>query len=188
MATAPPQIDETFRSVARQVSIAERLGVSLIRLFFGRLPFEAYTADARDRAARNLQDLSARHPEIFFVLENHDGASRRPEVCREILDRTDRPNVRMNFDPINFDRIGVKSVDAVRTLAPVIGHLHLKGLENGEFCEFGVGDVDLTPVFEVLVDHAFAGSFSVEYEGHFDKTVRLYESMKRARAAIDRFF
>jgi sugar phosphate isomerase/epimerase len=79
---APPRIDETFRSVAFQVSVAERLGVSLVRLFFGRLPFEECTADARDRAARNLQDLSVRHPGILFVLENHDGASQRPDVCR----------------------------------------------------------------------------------------------------------
>jgi sugar phosphate isomerase/epimerase len=184
----PPRIDETFRSVAFQVSVAERLGVSLIRLFFGRVKYQDYTPANRDTACRNLTELSSRHPGVRFVLENHDAASNRPEVCREILERVDRPNIRMNFDPINFERAGVNSLEAVRTLAPFVGHLHLKGLEKGEFCEFGVGDVDLDPVLAVLAAEGYRGAFSVEYEGHFDKTVRLYESVKRARASLARYF
>ena len=42
---------------------------------------------------------------MLFNFENHDGASLHPEVCREILQRVDRPNIRMNFDPINFERV-----------------------------------------------------------------------------------
>jgi sugar phosphate isomerase/epimerase len=67
-----------------------------------------------------------------------------------------------------------------------VAHVHLKGLEAGEYCEFGVGDVDLTPVLEALSRSGYGGSFSVEYEGPFDKTLRLYESVKRARQAVSR--
>jgi sugar phosphate isomerase/epimerase len=94
----------------------------------------------------------------------------------------------MNLDPINFERAGVPSLAAVRVLAPYVGHVHLKGLDRGEFCEFGVGDVDLLPVLRVLRTHGFAGSFSVEYEGTFDKTLRLYESVKRARAVLQELY
>jgi sugar phosphate isomerase/epimerase len=180
-----PKIEATFASIDRQVDIARQLGVTIIRLFFGRLSREAYTPAARDTAVANLKTLSARHPSMRFMIENHGrGASGYPDVCREILSGVDRPNIRMNFDPINFEHIGLNALDAARLLAPFVGHVHLKGLENGDYCEFGVGDVDLAPVIRVLADAGFDGFYSVEYEGHLDKTLRLYESVKRARRAV----
>ena len=53
-----------------------------------------------------LWRLSDLHPDMRFNFENHDGASLHPEVCLEILNRVDRPNIRMNFDSINFERAG----------------------------------------------------------------------------------
>lgn len=181
-----PDIDRTFASVDRQVGIADALAVSCIRLFFGRLPFEAYSPAMRDAAALNLTRLSERHPAKTFVLENHDGASLHPEVCREILDRTGRPNVRMNFDPINFAKGGVDPNAALAVLQPVVGHVHLKGLERGDYCEFGEGDVDLEPCLASLLTGGYAGFFTVEYEGRFDGTLRLYQSVERARKVIKR--
>ena len=74
---------------------------------------------------------------------------------------TDRPNIRMNFDPINFERAGVDSRHALEVVQPFVGHVHLKGVEAGEYCEFGVGDVDLSPVIQKLMDGGYTGSFSV---------------------------
>ena len=62
--------------------------------------------------------------------------------------------------------------------------MHLKGLEGGEFCEFGVGDVDLLPVLRALKTTGFRAASAWSTEGPFDKTLRLYESVKRARAAL----
>jgi hypothetical protein len=53
-----------------------------------------------DVITHNLRDRSDRLPETTFVFENHDGGSLVPEICREVLERVDRPNIRMNFDPI----------------------------------------------------------------------------------------
>lgn len=181
-----PQIETTMASVDRQVAIAQRLGLTLLRLFFGRLAYEHYSQASLRVICRNLRALSDRHPGMRFVFENHDGASTRPDVCRAILADVGRPNIRMNFDPINFERAGVNSLAAAQSLGPFVGHVHLKGLEHGEFCEFGVGDVDLRPALEVLRQYGYQGQFSVEYEGPYDKTLRLYESVKRARTAIER--
>lgn len=183
-----PKIEETFRSVLRQVEIARRLDVSLLRLFFGRLALEDYTRGRLTIVADNLRRLSDLHPGTTFVLENHDGASRRPDVCAEILERTSRANVRMNFDPINFERDGVSHFAAFETLKPFIGHLHLKGLENGRFAEFGVGDIDLTPLLRALATRRYDGAMSVEYEGPHDGTLRLYQSVRRARSVVDTVF
>jgi len=179
-----PQSDETDRSVARQVDIAQRLGARQLRLFFGRLAFDAYSAAQRDTACQNLHRLSDRHQAMLFNFENHDGASLHPEVCAEILERVDRPNIRMNFDPINFERAGVNCRTALDMVHAFVGHVHLKGLDRGEFCEFGAGDVDLLPILDALRSYGYRGAFTVEYEGPRDGTLRLYQSVRRARSLI----
>jgi sugar phosphate isomerase/epimerase len=189
-----PRVDATFASVERQVALARRLGVGRLRLFFGRLEQQAYSPEALQIIWVNLRRLSDRYDDMSFVFENHDGASLRPEICREVLERVDRPNVRMNFDPINFERAGALSMDALRLLRPFIAHVHLKGVEGvdleggerGETCEFGAGDVDLWPVIRSLLETGYQGDFTVEYEGRFDRTVRLYEGFKRARAVLEK--
>ena len=90
----------------------------------------------------------------------------------------------MNFDPINFAKAGVDPATALDAVLPVVAHVHLKGLERGEYCEFGEGDVDLGPIVESLLAGGYTGRFSVEYEGRFDGTLRLYRSVQRARALL----
>lgn len=179
-----PRSEETDRSVARQVDIARRLGATALRLFFGRLKYEDYGPGHFDAICGNLLRLSDRHPDMAFNFENHDGASLHPEVCRDVLARVNRPNIRMNFDPINFERVGVSCGAALDIVRDLVGHVHLKGLERGEFCEFGVGDVDLGPVLQSLDASGYRGGFTVEYEGPYDGTLRLYESVKRARSTV----
>ena len=180
-----PKVGETFASVERQVALARQFGVDRLRLFFGRLPFEAYSPRALATAADNIGRVAREHPDVLFVFENHDGASSRPEVCRAVLEAVDRPNVRLNFDPINFEVAGVDSGRALEALQPLIAHVHLKGLDRRTgFCEFGSGTVDLTPVLRTLVDGGYRGAFTVEYEGPFDRTVRLYQSVRCAQSTI----
>jgi sugar phosphate isomerase/epimerase len=181
---SPPEIDATFDSVARQVEICRTLGVGLLRLFFGRLARRDFTPAAFAAIAGNLSRLSAAHPDVIFVFENHDGASLDPGVCADVLARVGRPNIRMNFDPINFAKAGVDPMAALDLVRPFVSHVHLKGLLDGEYCEFGEGDVDLSPVLRSLRDGGYGGMFTVEYEGPFDGTLRLYQSHQRALAAL----
>jgi sugar phosphate isomerase/epimerase len=180
----PPRIEDTFRSVDRQVDIARTLDAGHLRLFFGRLARDRCTPDRVAAIRENLARLSDRFPDMIFMFENHDGASLDPAICREVILGVDRPNIGLNFDPINFERAGVNSLDAARVLGPLIGHVHLKGIEGGELCEFGAGDVDLTPVLECLAAQGYGGGFTVEYEGRADGTLRLYQGVQRARAAL----
>jgi sugar phosphate isomerase/epimerase len=195
-----PEADKTDRSVARQVDIAHRLGARQLRLFFGRLTYEGYkkvrlkpdttsyvspdTTSPLQTISGNLLRLSDRYPDMLFNFENHDGASLHPEVCAEILERVGRPNIRMNFDPINFERVGVNARAALDTVHRFVGQVHLKGLDRGEYCEFGLGDVDLGPVLQALDAYGYLGQFSVEYEGTNDGTLRLLLSLARARSAV----
>ena len=143
------------------------------------------TQRAHATIVRNIRHAADTYPDIFFIFENHDGASSHPHVCREVIESVGRPNVRLNFDPINFEHRGVNSLEAARELLPLIAHVHLKGYEGGQFCEFGVGDVDLMPALRLLIDGGYRGAFTVEYEGPFDRTLRLHESVRRAQLVID---
>jgi len=176
-----PEIEDTFLSVDRQVHIANQLDAPMIRLFFGRLAAAAFDSAHASTIAANLKRLSDRHPNSTFVFENHDGASLVPQICRDVLAAVDRPNIRMNFDPINFARAGVDPMQALDSVEPFAAHLHLKGLDGGDYCEFGMGDVDLTPILRRLSRNGYRGDFTVEYEGPFDGTLRLYQSVERAR-------
>jgi len=180
-----PEIEDTFASVSRQVAIGTELGVSTLRLFFGRLRRDDYSGANADLVCDNLSRLSDAHPGASFVFENHDGASLDPGVTVEVLGRVARPNIRMNFDPINFAKAGVDPMAALDAVRPFVSHVHLKGLDRGEYCEFGDGDVDLAPVLRSLVDGGYAHRFTVEYEGRADGTLRLYQSVQRARAALE---
>jgi len=181
-----PKIAQTFTSVARQVGMARSFGVNMLRLFFGRLTYEEYSPEALKTIVANMRHVADADPDMHFIFENHDGASSYPHVCREVLERVDRRNCRLTFDPINFEHRGVNSVEAASELLPWIAHVHLKGYERGRFCEFGAGEVDLMPALDLLVRGGYRGAFTVEYEGTFDRTLRLYEGVRNAEAAIER--
>jgi sugar phosphate isomerase/epimerase len=182
---AGEDLERTMESVERQIALACRFGVDRIRLFFGRLPADAWNADARTRIASNISHLAGRHPRVHLWFENHDGASARPDICRTILDDVALPNVRLVFDPINFEHRGVRTMEALREVEPHVAHVHLKGRAGGDFCGFGEGDVDLMPAIDALLSNGYDGSFTVEYEGAGDRTLRLHQSVVRARAAVE---
>jgi sugar phosphate isomerase/epimerase len=181
-----PHVAATTASVDRQVALARRLGAGMLRLFFGRLPRADYGEAQHAGIVRNLRQLSDRHPDMTFAFENHDGASLVPRICQAVLAAVDRPNIRMTFDPINFEHAGVAAADALAVVRPFVAHVHLKGLDRGTLCEFGAGDVDLTIVLQSLVGSGYSGSFTVEYEGPFDATERLSRSVERARSVLER--
>ena len=181
---APPEIQKTFDSIERQVALTREFGVDRLRLFYGRLPYAEWSPSRRAVAADNIRQVGTQYPDITFVFENHDGASSNPDVCGALLEDVDLPNVRHTFDAINFEHRGVKTMDALRRLQPLIGHVHLKGYDGEHFCEFGEGTIDLGRMLETLIRGGYRGAFTVEYEGAGDRTVRLYTSVQRARSVV----
>jgi len=181
-----PDIQRTFDSVDRQAALTREFGVDRLRLFFGRMPLDRWSSATRAAAVANIRRIAMQHPDITFVFENHDGASSNPDVCGAILEGVNLPNVRLTFDPINFEHRGVKAMEALGRLLPLVGHVHLKGYDGEHFCEFGEGTVDLHPALDTLIAGGYRGAFTVEYEGAGDRTLRLYTSVQRARDVIGR--
>jgi len=159
------EIEETFNSIKTQINIAEILACKSIRLFFGREKYSRIDQEVLDGIVMNISYIAEKYPDINFYFENHDGASLVPEFCLEVMQKINRPNVKLNFDPINFEKAGIDSNLAYNLLKNHISHVHLKGLLSGSYCSYGEGDVKLDNIITDLIENNYNNIFTIEYEG-----------------------
>ena len=178
------RFENTLVSIAKQAEIARILGCQKIRVFFGILEKEKYSNDVSQVIARNLRRLSDSFHDITFLFENHDGMSLFPDFCAHLFAKVNRPNVKMTFDAINFERAGIDSYKAYELLMPYVKHIHLKGLKNGEYCEYGEGDVDLSGLIKASVRHGYDGDFTLEMEGVSDPMGAIGKSINKLYEAL----
>jgi sugar phosphate isomerase/epimerase len=159
------KIEETFQSIKIQLNIAEVLDCKSIRLFFGRKKYSGIDQEVFDCIVNNIKYVADMYPDINFYFENHDGASLVPQFCLDIMQKIDRNNVKLNFDPINYEKAGTDSNIAYKMLKNYISHIHLKGLVSGTYCSYGQGDVNLDNIIEDLINSKYKNIFTIEYEG-----------------------
>jgi sugar phosphate isomerase/epimerase len=171
-----PYIEETFESVSRQVQIANYFNCNKLRLFFGKLDVKYRSVHVLERIVSNLKRLSDLFRDTIFVFENHDGLSLIPEFNAEVFDKVNRPNIRMTFDAVNFQKHGINPEVAFKMLYPNIAHVHLKGLKNNNLCGYGEGDFTPDFVVNFLRDLKYSGLFSLEYEGSQNAIIALLRS------------
>jgi sugar phosphate isomerase/epimerase len=174
--SSSPYIEETFESVSRQVKITNYFSCNKLRLFFGRLDVKYRSAQVLEKIVSNLKRLSDRFQDTLFVFENHNGLSLIPEFNAEVFDKVNRPNIRMTFDPVNFQKHGINPEAALKMLYPNIAHVHLKGLKNNNICGYGEGDFTPDFVVNFLRGLKYTGLFSLEYEGTRNAIIGLLRS------------
>lgn len=177
-------LNETFFSIEKQVNIAKELNCKTIRLFFGRLKFSEYSNEKIKIVVKNLIFLSKKYQDIRFVFENHDGITLNPKVCLQILKNVHKENIRMNFDPINFEKENINSEYALKLLFPYIENVHLKGYYNNNYCEYGNGDYNLNKLINKMLNDNYQGYFTLEYEGKNNPTIRLLKAYKKLKGEI----
>lgn len=176
---SPQYIKESYDSVSLQVKILKNFSCNKLRLFFGRLDSRYRSEQLATRLVSNLKRLSDYFPDNLFVFENHNGLSLVPEFNAEVFERVNRPNIQMNFDPANFEKNGVDSTEALELLYSHIAHVHLKGMQNNNFCGYGEGDFTPNMVVEYLRQKNYQGVFTLEYEGKQNALVGLMKSYNK---------
>lgn len=77
----------------------------------------------------------------------------------------------VNFDPSHFLAIGEDPVAAVRRLAPLVRHVHIKDA-RGRYPDFsfpplGEGEIDFPKLIEALRDIGYTGALTIEYEANY---------------------
>src|SRR4030095_1653688 len=93
-------------------------------------------------------------------------------TLKDLLERLNRPNLGVNFDPANmilYDK--GNPIEALRTLAPRLKQCHLKDARKttrpgacGEEVVVGTGEVNWREFFRVLEEVQFKGNLCIERE------------------------
>jgi sugar phosphate isomerase/epimerase len=157
--------EENIASISKQVFFSESLGCKNLRIFYGKQ--EKIQSNTFDIIVKNLKDLSSLYPKINFYLENERGLSSNPEFCFRVMKEVNKKNIRVNFDPINFESHGCNHFFAYKILKNYIKHVHLKGIDiNKRLCAFGKGSVYLDNFLKKITQSSYNGYYTIEFEGN----------------------
>ena len=162
--------DHNWKNIQATVALAKQLGLKLITFHAGFLP--------HDESDPSFATLAARlaHVADAFLAENivlglETGQETAP-VLLQLLQRLNRPNLGVNFDPANmilYDK--GNPIEAMRVLGPWIRQVHLKDARHtqvprtwGEEVAVGAGEVDWRAFFNTLDQLNFTGDLIIERE------------------------
>ncbi len=147
----------------RVLESADQLDSRGIRCFTGKVG----SADADEaqwqRTVESLQELAEAGPDVVWALETHPrNLMDNVDATRELMQRVDRANVGLIFQPSTF--LG-HEMDALDALAPWIRHVHATNKRDGQRASLAEGEMDYAAIVQALRDRDFDGYISVEWMG-----------------------
>ncbi len=154
---------DSIRLGRRVLSAARLLGSRGVRVFTGKVG----SADASDeqwgRAIRGIQQLADDARDLIWALETHPRnlMDTVPET-RKLLERIDRRNVGLIFQPSTFAPDELAAVDA---LGDAARHVHASNRNEAGKCLLAEGTMDYPAILERLESLGFDGFVSVEWMG-----------------------
>ncbi|MFP4355835.1 MAG: sugar phosphate isomerase/epimerase family protein [Phycisphaerae bacterium] len=150
----------------RCVEIATVLGASGIRCFTGKVGSAEATERQWDLAVANLQKLAAlaEPAGLFLACETHSrNLMDTPESAKDLMQRVDRPNVGLIFQPGTF---GPETCyDALDMLWPWTRHVHANNRKGDQPALLADGDIDYRRIFQQLRQAGVDGYVSIEWMG-----------------------
>jgi len=182
--------EQNRANIRATVGLAQQLGLKLITFHAGFLPHE----ETDPNFAKMLQRL-AETADVFKAADITLGLETGQEtasVLVQLLQKLQRPNVGVNFDPANmilYDK--GDPIAALRTLGPWIRQVHIKDARRtkvpgtwGEEVVVGTGEVDWRAFFATLRELGFTGDLVIEREAG-DQRVADIRAAKEAVAAAE---
>jgi len=196
--------------ITRAIRWAKEAGIPVVNAGDGRKPDGMSEADALrllgDRLAAILE--VAAECRVYLAIEPHGTFSLTADGLLKIMDLSDSPWLRINYDSANVHRATYvetvagayswtpfgKRQDEVATLEAVVDrvvHFHVKDVVGAKCVALGEGEVDLLGCLRVLKKHGYKGVLSLETEGELEpepgqrliETSRAY--LTRSLAEID---
>jgi L-ribulose-5-phosphate 3-epimerase len=182
----------------RALEVCHAMGVPILNTAVGGA--EAHDGP-EDEAAflANIGGLADRAGElgVTITLEIHGDLTATGERSARLMEKVNRPNVRINYDTANCEYYGgVRAEDDLRYALPWLGLCHLKDTTGGrkvwDFPALGEGRVDFRAVLADLGRSGYAGPLCVEVEfrGHpWPPAATVREALKASHdflAGLDR--
>ncbi len=162
--------EQNRANIRATVPIARTLGMRLVTFHAGFLPH-----DERDPAYATLAGRLREVADEFGAEDIKVGletGQETAEALADLLRSLNHPGLTVNFDPANmilYDK--GDPIEAVRTLGPWIGQVHVKdGIatkvpgEWGDEVVVGTGQVDWPAFFAALDEVGFTGDLCIERE------------------------
>jgi sugar phosphate isomerase/epimerase len=182
--------EQNWTNIQAAAALARELGLKLVTFHAGFLPHDTGDPDFSKmlRRLREAADICAR---AGLVLGFETGQETAP-VLLQLLEKLDRKNVGVNFDPANmllYDK--GEPVAALRQLRPWIRQVHIKDARRtrvpgtwGEEVPVGTGEVDWKAFFGELLDAGYTGDFVIEREAGNDRV----GDIRQAKEVVEKNF
>jgi L-ribulose-5-phosphate 3-epimerase len=162
--------EQNLKNVKAIVGIADKLGLKLVTFHAGFLPHEESDPNF-GKMLKRLGEVADLFAARSFKLGLETGQETAP-VLAGLLQKLQRPNVGVNFDPANMILYNKGNpIEALRALGPWIVQVHIKDANCtkvpgtwGEEVTTGTGQVDWRAFFAALKQLNFTGDFVIERE------------------------
>jgi len=163
--------EENWKNIQAIIKIARGLGLRLVTFHAGFLP-----GDPADPALKKLVARIGKIADAFAAEKMaiaFETGQETAATLREFLERVNRPNLGVNFDPANMILYGKGDpVAALRELAPWVRQVHIKDAVRstmpgtwGREVPAGTGDVDWRSFFRALQAAKVDVDLVIEREG-----------------------
>ena len=162
--------EENWQNIQAIADLAQSMHLRLVTFHAGFLPH-----DQRDPGFAKLLQRIRRVADVFAARDIDLGFETGQETAaalREFLEKLERPNVGVNFDPANmilYDK--GNPIEALRTLGPWLKQCHIKDARKtrqpgtwGDEVVVGTGEVNWVEFFRVLEQLKFDGDCCIERE------------------------
>jgi len=154
----------------RYVDLAATLGARYVRTFLGELPEGTKIENSMyDKIAGCLREAAdhARHLDVTIAVEPHDTFVHTPSIV-PLITRVEHIALSVIWDVGNTFAVGEDPAEGFRLLGERIAYVQVKdgriSKEGWQLCQLGQGNVPLSQIFELLLDNAYQGAISVEWE------------------------
>ena len=162
--------EQNWNNIQATAALAQKLGLKLVTFHAGFLPHEE-TDPNFAKMLRRLAETADVFKAAKITLGLETGQETAP-VLVQLVQKLQRPNVGVNFDPANMILYAKGDpIAALRTLGPWISQVHIKDARRtkvpgtwGEEVAVGTGEVDWRAFFATLKELNFAGDLVIERE------------------------
>lgn len=167
--TDPADAEKNLNEVVEYARLCRRFGTKFIRIYGGKLGGTPL-AEAMPVCVEALRRMSDAAGEgVTLALETHDDWTDSAQLA-QLVEQTDRPNVRVLWDLHHPFRMNGESPEATyANIGSLTAATHVKDSRptaegEYEYCLAGEGDVPLAEMIGMLIGGGYDGYITLEWE------------------------
>ena len=183
--------EQNWRDLQATIGIARGLGLELVTLHAGFLP-DRPDDPAMAKLVARIGQIADAFAEAKMKVAFETGQE-TSAALRTFLERMNRPNLGVNFDPANMILYGKGDpVAALRELAPWVFQVHIKDAVRttvsgswGREVAVGAGDVDWRSFFRAVQAARLGVDLIIEREGGSERVQEIIQARELVEGGVN---